>query len=82
MRTKEEISEMLKGTFGSDVVTIGIKQLSGLTGYSVGTIKNYLNHDNYQLPKHIKLGDAKNSKIRFLLTDVVEYFYNLQQDKG
>lgn len=77
MKSYQQIEQDLQKKFGEEAFMINIDDLSNVTGWSTGTIKNYLNSD-YDMPRYFKLGRGKNASIRFYLSDVAEYLYSLQ----
>jgi predicted DNA-binding transcriptional regulator AlpA len=78
-KTMEEfngILQMLKDSFPKKM-TLNKKEVSGVMGISLSTLDNYIAR-GYKLPKYIKMGNSKNSVVRFNIVDVAKFLANAQ----
>lgn len=70
------ILQMLKDMFPNQI-TLNKKEVSGVMGISLSTLDNYIAR-GYKLPKYIKMGNSKNSVVRFNIVDVAKFLANAQ----
>ena len=65
----EHISSQYKGK-----VVLGGKQTAGVLGIGVSTLDLRISQGR-DIPRYIKMGDAKNSRIAFAITDIAAYIF-------
>ena len=65
----EYISSQYKGK-----VVLDRKQTAGVLGIGVSTLDLRISQGR-DIPRYIKMGDAKNSRIAFAITDIAAYIF-------
>ena len=65
----EHISSQYKGK-----VVLDRKQTAGVLGIGVSTLDLRISQGR-DIPRYIKMGDAKNSRIAFAITDIAAYIF-------
>lgn len=65
----EHISNQYKGK-----VVLDRKQTAGVLGIGISTLDLRISQGR-DIPRYIKMGDAKNSRIAFAITDIAAYIF-------
>ena len=65
----EYISSQYKGK-----VVLGRKQTAAVLGIGISTLDLRISQGR-DIPRYIKMGDAKNSRIAFAITDIAAYIF-------
>ena len=65
----EHISSQYKGK-----VVLDRKQTAAVLGIGISTLDLRISQGRY-IPRYIKMGDAKNSRIAFAITDIAAYIF-------
>lgn len=71
MEDYSKMLQVLKETFPKKI-TLSKKEVSSIMGISLSTLDNYMAR-GYKLPQYIKLGNSKNSIVRFNIIDVAKF---------
>ena len=66
----EHISSQYKGK-----VVLDRKQTAAVLGIGVSTLDLRISQGRRDIPRYIKMGDAKNSRIAFAITDIAAYIF-------